>query len=435
MGVAGALRGPARDRALPQPRGRPVRPPPPHPLRRRGSPPPCSTSRRAPGRSRSATAPRSGPGSSIAATGVLSVPYLPDVPGRDDFRGEAHHTGRWPAEPVDFAGKRVAVIGTSSSGVQVVPAIARRRRRRSPCTSAPPTGARRSTTRPITAEEQAQLRADFEELREVLNTSISGFAHPVNDARRVRRLAPRSGGRSSRQMWNSPGFMKLTSNYADLLFNEAANAEWCEFIADKIRGIVHDPDDRRAADPQGPPLRREAAAVRHRLLRGVQRPEGVARRPPRDADRAGDRDRHRDDRRRARVRHHRVGDRLRLRHRRADPHGDPRAATGSRSPSTGPTARRRSSACRPAGSRTSSSPAARTPPPATTRATTATRSTSSPTCSCTRRERGYDVIEVYAPSPRSAGPAWSTRARPRPRSGRSASTSAATSPASRGATC
>ena len=42
-------------------------------------------------------------------TGVLSVPYLPDVPGRDDFRGEAHHTGLWPAEPVDFVGKRVAV--------------------------------------------------------------------------------------------------------------------------------------------------------------------------------------------------------------------------------------------------------------------------------------------------------------------------------------
>ena len=42
-------------------------------------------------------------------------------------------------------------------------------------------------------------------------------------------------------MWNSPGFTKLTSNYTDLLFNQAANAEWCEFIAEKIRGIVNDP--------------------------------------------------------------------------------------------------------------------------------------------------------------------------------------------------
>src|SRR3954468_22432210 len=60
----------------------------------------------------------------VAATGVLSVPYFPDVPGRDDFRGESYHTGRWPATAVDFRGKRVAVIGTGSSGVQLVPVIA-----------------------------------------------------------------------------------------------------------------------------------------------------------------------------------------------------------------------------------------------------------------------------------------------------------------------
>ena len=60
----------------------------------------------------------------VAATGVLSVPYFPDVPGRDDFRGEQYHTGLWPATPVDFAGKHVAVIGTGSSGVQIIPCIA-----------------------------------------------------------------------------------------------------------------------------------------------------------------------------------------------------------------------------------------------------------------------------------------------------------------------
>ena len=175
----------------------------------------------------------------IAATGVLSVPYLPDVPGQEDFRGEAHHTGRWPTEPVDFAGKRVAVIGTSSSGVQVVPTvlddaaeITVYQRTANWCTPLNNT--------PISPEEQRQLRADFEELRETLNTSISGFAHPVNTK------AAFDDSADERQafyetMWNSPGFMKLTSNYYDLLFNEAANAEWCAFIADKIRSIVHDP--------------------------------------------------------------------------------------------------------------------------------------------------------------------------------------------------
>ena len=176
----------------------------------------------------------------IAATGVLSVPYVPDVPGRDDFRGESHHTGLWPAEPIDFAGKRVAVIGTSSSGVQVVPTILADvaeltvfQRSANWCTPLNNT--------PITPDEQVRLRAEFEDLCEILSTSISGFAHPVNertafdDSEAERRAFYET-------MWNSPGFMKLTSNYADLLFNDAANAEWCEFIAAKIRGIVHDPD-------------------------------------------------------------------------------------------------------------------------------------------------------------------------------------------------
>jgi len=176
----------------------------------------------------------------VAATGVLSVPYTPDIPGRDDFRGVQHHTGLWPKESVDFVGKRVAVVGTSSSGVQVVPtilddvaSITVYQRTANWCTPL--------NNRPITPEEQAQLRAGFEDLRETLNTSLSGFAHPVNvqsgaDASPAERRA------LFEQLWNSPGFMKLTSNYSDLLFNEVVNDEWCAFIAEQIRGIVHDPD-------------------------------------------------------------------------------------------------------------------------------------------------------------------------------------------------
>jgi cation diffusion facilitator CzcD-associated flavoprotein CzcO len=175
----------------------------------------------------------------VAATGVLSVPYVPDIPGRHEFGGVQHHTGRWPAEPVDFGGQRVAVVGTSSSGVQVVPAIVDEvasltvyQRSANWCTPL--------NNRPITAEEQAELRAGFEQLREVLNTSIHGFHHPVNercaaDDTREARLA------FFETMWASPGFMKFTSNYVDLLTDPNANAEWCEFIAAKIRGLVHDP--------------------------------------------------------------------------------------------------------------------------------------------------------------------------------------------------
>ncbi len=71
-------------------------------------------------------------------------------------------------------------------------------------------------------------------------------------------------------MWNSPGFSKLTSNYTDILMNHAANAEWCEFLADKIRSIVEDPVTADKLIPKDHRVRREAASVRDRLLRGVQ---------------------------------------------------------------------------------------------------------------------------------------------------------------------
>jgi cation diffusion facilitator CzcD-associated flavoprotein CzcO len=176
----------------------------------------------------------------VAATGVLSVPYYPEVPGRAGFRGESYHTGSWPAAPVDFTGKRVAVIGTGSSGVQVIPTIVGAatsltvyQRTANWCTPL--------NNAPITPDEQAQLRAEFESICETLNSSPSGFLHQAHDRAafddsKEERLA------FFEKMWRSPGFSKLTSNYTDLLLDEAANAEWCEFVSGKIRGIVKNPE-------------------------------------------------------------------------------------------------------------------------------------------------------------------------------------------------
>ncbi len=77
-------------------------------------------------------------------------------------------------------------------------------------------------------------------MREVLNTSVAGFLHPPHDR------ATFDDSEEERKaffeiMWRSPGFSKLSSNYTDLLFDPAANAEWCEFITGKIRGLVEDP--------------------------------------------------------------------------------------------------------------------------------------------------------------------------------------------------
>jgi cation diffusion facilitator CzcD-associated flavoprotein CzcO len=175
----------------------------------------------------------------VAATGVLSVPYFPDVPGRERFRGAAYHTGLWPKAPVDFAGKRVAVIGTGSSGVQIIPFIAQRaaaltvyQRTANWCTPL--------NNAPITRAEQEKLRSEFETMRAILDTSAAGFLHEPHD-RTTFDDADAERVAFYEKMWASPGFSKLTSNYTDLLFDERANDLWCEFIAAKIRSIVKDP--------------------------------------------------------------------------------------------------------------------------------------------------------------------------------------------------
>lgn len=175
----------------------------------------------------------------VAATGVLSVPFFPDVPGRESFGGLSVHTGRWPSEPVDFAGKRVAVIGTGSSGVQIIPVIAPDvesltvyQRSANWCTPL--------NNSPITPEENERLRSEFEEMKRILDTSVAGFLHVAHD-RKATDDSDEEREAFFEQMWRSPGFSKLSSNYTDLLFDGDANAAWCQFIAEKVRGIVDDP--------------------------------------------------------------------------------------------------------------------------------------------------------------------------------------------------
>ena len=175
----------------------------------------------------------------VPTTGVLSVPDLPEVVGRDSFEGEAYHTGLWPKEEVSFDGQRVAVIGTGSSGVQLIPAIVDRVAsltvyQRNPNWATP------LNNRPITEAEQVGLRADFEALRHTLNTSQTGFFHTPSN----RKAAEDSVEQRQvffERMWATPGFGKLIQNYSDMMLDPVVNKEWCEFVGGKIRARVDDP--------------------------------------------------------------------------------------------------------------------------------------------------------------------------------------------------
>jgi cation diffusion facilitator CzcD-associated flavoprotein CzcO len=176
----------------------------------------------------------------LTAIGLLSAPTMPRLAGMDSFRGPSFHTYHWPKEPVELAGKRVAVIGTGATGVQLIGAIAGQVGASSPSSNAGPTGARRCTTPRSPRRRWPRSGHDYAAIFKKCDNTPGGFIHGP-DRRRVAEV-PR-GERLAvwERLYATPGFAIWLGNFRDVLMDEAANAEFSAFVADKIRERVTDP--------------------------------------------------------------------------------------------------------------------------------------------------------------------------------------------------
>ena len=177
----------------------------------------------------------------IMATGCLSSANMPDVPGLSDFTGDVFHTGRWPHEPVDFHGKRVAVIGTGSSGIQSIPVIAQQADQlfvlqRTPNYSVPAHNA------PLDPEEQKEVKAAYAALRAANRLTMTGFgARLPMPGESALAVADDERDRVFEERWGRGGLYFLGA-FADVPFNADANATAAEFVRNKIRAVVNDPE-------------------------------------------------------------------------------------------------------------------------------------------------------------------------------------------------
>ena len=175
----------------------------------------------------------------ITGIGALSAPTLPRIEGVESFRGQAFHTAKWPHEPVDFAGKRVAVIGTGATGVQTIQEVAKTAGhltvfQRTPNWCTP------LHNRPITPEEQVQIKANYDDLFRRCRETFACFLHTA-DPRGTFEVTPEEREAFYEQLYASPGFGIWVGNFKDMLIDRAANKEISDFVARKIRQRVKDP--------------------------------------------------------------------------------------------------------------------------------------------------------------------------------------------------
>ena len=175
----------------------------------------------------------------ITSVGSFSASYVPDFEGIDSFRGTSCHTRAWPKEGVDLAGKRVGVIGTGATGVQLITEIAKEvahltvfQRTANYC--APLRNGL------IDAETQKQIKASYPEIFRVCMETPGSFMHEP-DKRSAMDVSQEERLEQYERLWTEPGFKKWLSNFYDVMVPGKANEDYAEFVRNKIRERVHDP--------------------------------------------------------------------------------------------------------------------------------------------------------------------------------------------------
>ena len=176
----------------------------------------------------------------ICAVGALSTANMPDIPGIGDFAGDTYHTGQWPQEPVSFEGKRVAVIGTGSSGIQAIPEIAKEAEHltvlQRTAQFAFPAG-----NRQLTSDERERAREDWQATKAMMMAHPGGFPHEGNSLASAD-FTPEERNAHYEKLWQRGSFQFFLESYNDIAVSEEANQSLADFVRGKIRDIVKDPE-------------------------------------------------------------------------------------------------------------------------------------------------------------------------------------------------
>ncbi len=187
----------------------------------------------------------------LPAIGFASKPHIPDFPGIEDFEGEWFHTARWPQQGVDLSGRKIALIGTGASGVQVAQEAAKSASKltlfqRTPILALP------MQQQKLTKEGQERDKQDYAAIFEARKQTRGGFESQSLDVSALE-VDEKERKAHFEYLWQKGGLRFWYHNFSDLLINREANRYAYDFWRDKVRARISDPNLVELLAPSEPP--------------------------------------------------------------------------------------------------------------------------------------------------------------------------------------
>lgn len=177
----------------------------------------------------------------IACCGMLSAPIVERFPGQASFKGELYITGLWPKEPVDLKGKRVAVVGTGATGIQVIQTIA------------PEVGSMKVFVRTpqyvipmhnpkYSREDWEKWGSRFHELKKRVRSTFAGFDYDF-DAGPWADKTPEARTEVLERLWNDGSLALWLASFPEMFVDEEVSEEVSKFVRAKMRARLHNRED------------------------------------------------------------------------------------------------------------------------------------------------------------------------------------------------